>query len=402
MSVRVMSRVWDHSEQKGSRLLALLALADWADDDGYCWPKIAQLAIKCRLDERTAKRCLADLVADGEVERAGGGGRGNPSTYRVVVGVKGDNLSPFAGDAPRREAEARKGDKLATVSRAKGDKAATFPGRERVTPVAVKGDKSGSHIENHQEPSLTTSEQTPADAGGARGRAAAPAAARKAPADPAPHQALFGDLCHAAGLSPKDLVPGFREQLGQLAARLQEEPEADRPDRNTLLAIYRAERAALSARLGRDVDALTVWQFRQAIGRWITSRRQEAEDLQARAERALREAEDNARWLAERKKAAAATATGPQTGGAPADTWRRIAEGLRSYMPQATWDAWIQHLQPLRMDGGHLVVVAPSEMAVDWLSQERVSRELGRLADAAGLVGLRFMAAADAAEERAA
>ena len=40
MSIRVMTQVWDTSEQKGSALLLLLALADHAADDGFCWPGI--------------------------------------------------------------------------------------------------------------------------------------------------------------------------------------------------------------------------------------------------------------------------------------------------------------------------------------------------------------------------
>jgi hypothetical protein len=35
MSIRVMTKVWDHSTQKGSTLLLLLALADHAADDGF-------------------------------------------------------------------------------------------------------------------------------------------------------------------------------------------------------------------------------------------------------------------------------------------------------------------------------------------------------------------------------
>ncbi len=396
MSVRVMARVWDNSEQEGSRLLALLALADWADDDGYCWPKIAHLAIKCRLDERTAQRCLADLVADGEVERAGGGGRGNPSTYRVVVGIKGDNLSPFAGDAPRRVAEARKGDKSATVSRAKGDRAATLPKRERVTPEAVKGDKSGSHIENHHEPSLTTSEQAPADAGGARARAAAPAAA-------APQQALFGDLCHAAGLDSAALTKGTREQLGKAAAWLAGKPEADRPDRDSLRGIYQAEHAALSARLGRDVDALTVQQFRQAIGRWITSRQQEAEDRQRRAEQALREAEDHARWLAARARTAQTAAPAISDPDLRAvQAWQGIVDQLRGQMSLATWSSWLAPTQGTEIDDdGCLVVLVPSSYAKDWIGQ-RLGTALAPMVEAAGLTGLRLVVADAVAGERAA
>jgi len=40
MSIKVMSYVWEASKAKGSELLLLLAIADHAADDGYCWPGI--------------------------------------------------------------------------------------------------------------------------------------------------------------------------------------------------------------------------------------------------------------------------------------------------------------------------------------------------------------------------
>ena len=38
MSVRVSSRVWESSAQSGGGLLMLLAIADFADDDGVAFP----------------------------------------------------------------------------------------------------------------------------------------------------------------------------------------------------------------------------------------------------------------------------------------------------------------------------------------------------------------------------
>ena len=38
MSIKRMNAVWNLSKQSGSALLVLLALADRADDDGFCWP----------------------------------------------------------------------------------------------------------------------------------------------------------------------------------------------------------------------------------------------------------------------------------------------------------------------------------------------------------------------------
>ena len=69
MSVRVMSLVWDGYPGGGSELLALLALADWSDDDGRCYPSMASIGRKTRLSEKQARRLA---VAKGKVSGFGG------------------------------------------------------------------------------------------------------------------------------------------------------------------------------------------------------------------------------------------------------------------------------------------------------------------------------------------
>src|SRR4029077_18634791 len=44
------------NSQAHSELLILLAFADWAHDDGYCWPTISALATKARLSERAVQQ----------------------------------------------------------------------------------------------------------------------------------------------------------------------------------------------------------------------------------------------------------------------------------------------------------------------------------------------------------
>lgn len=113
MSIRVMSRVWDHSQAEGNRLLVLLALADFADDEGYCWPKVEPLAHKARIGVRTVQSALADLEALGELERSGRGGRGRSCTFRVVCGQNGAASAPF--DERRRGGGRAKGCCVCTV-----------------------------------------------------------------------------------------------------------------------------------------------------------------------------------------------------------------------------------------------------------------------------------------------
>lgn len=110
MSIRVMSRVWDHYPGKGSDLLAMLALADWSDDDGRCYPSVAALARKIRLQERQAQRSLRDLIKQGFLSVTGnehGGAPGMTRRYRVnlerLTGVTQDTPPQVDGCHARRE-----------------------------------------------------------------------------------------------------------------------------------------------------------------------------------------------------------------------------------------------------------------------------------------------------------
>jgi len=87
MSIRVMSLVWDGFPGAGSELLAMLALADWSDDDGRCYPSIAAIATKTRLSRSQAQRVIHGLIDGGFVEILGnefGGAPGTTRQYRIV------------------------------------------------------------------------------------------------------------------------------------------------------------------------------------------------------------------------------------------------------------------------------------------------------------------------------
>lgn len=62
MSVRVSTLVWGRSKAKGHVLMLLLALADQANDDGYCWPKQSTLARRLRLGSDRAVRKAIDAA----------------------------------------------------------------------------------------------------------------------------------------------------------------------------------------------------------------------------------------------------------------------------------------------------------------------------------------------------
>lgn len=88
MAIRVMTLVWDGYPGGGTELLALLALADWSDDEGRCWPSIAAISKKTRLSRSQAQRVVHHLIETGYVTVTGnetGGAPGSTRQYRINV-----------------------------------------------------------------------------------------------------------------------------------------------------------------------------------------------------------------------------------------------------------------------------------------------------------------------------
>ncbi|MBP6897329.1 MAG: hypothetical protein KBC94_23175 [Pseudacidovorax sp.] len=83
MSIAVMSRVWEKSSHGGASLLMMLAIADFADDQGRAYPSVATLAQKCRVQPRTANYTIAELKASGELEVKVGAGPRGTNLYRI-------------------------------------------------------------------------------------------------------------------------------------------------------------------------------------------------------------------------------------------------------------------------------------------------------------------------------
>ena len=91
MSIRLMSQVWEDTRvESQSELLVLLALADHARDDGLCWPSMRSIAVKARIEERSAQRIVRRLIEKGLIELVSQGGCidgcNTPNRYRVVLG----------------------------------------------------------------------------------------------------------------------------------------------------------------------------------------------------------------------------------------------------------------------------------------------------------------------------
>lgn len=121
-----MHLVWENAPCRENSLLILLALADWANDDGVCWPSMQKLADKARVDRRSAQRIVRKLVQQRLISIDEGGGRANQHQYTVERAAlcrpleNGDIQNSDIGDTER-----------ATL----GTERATFP-TQRATPVS--------------------------------------------------------------------------------------------------------------------------------------------------------------------------------------------------------------------------------------------------------------------------
>lgn len=69
MSIKLMTKIWDCDYGQGTKLLLLLALADMANDEGYCWPSYKTLARKIRVGEHHTIMLMNELVADGWITK---------------------------------------------------------------------------------------------------------------------------------------------------------------------------------------------------------------------------------------------------------------------------------------------------------------------------------------------
>lgn len=92
-----MSRVWDGFPGGGSDLLTMLALADWSDDEGRCWPSMASIAKKTRLSEKQARRVVHSIIESGFLIVTDNQ-QGGATSRRYQIQV--DRLTPPTGGTP--------------------------------------------------------------------------------------------------------------------------------------------------------------------------------------------------------------------------------------------------------------------------------------------------------------
>lgn len=98
MSIRLMTAVWE-LDLSATEKLVMLALADWANDDGHCWPSMKQLSGKTGMTDRGIRKVMGELVAAGHLERDERPGKG---VVYTVTPKKNTSETPEPRSAPPR------------------------------------------------------------------------------------------------------------------------------------------------------------------------------------------------------------------------------------------------------------------------------------------------------------
>jgi hypothetical protein len=91
MSVRISGRVWAHGPRERNARFVLLAIADFASDDGVAWPYVATIAERCVMTPRNVLRALKMLAKDGWISIEANPKNYKANAYQINLGKLSDD-----------------------------------------------------------------------------------------------------------------------------------------------------------------------------------------------------------------------------------------------------------------------------------------------------------------------
>ena len=196
MSFEVSTFYWDQcTDVTGRDRLVILALADYCNESGWCFPSVPELARRCRLSDRGVQKILARLAGGGHIAvEANGGMRktsGSP-THRYHLLAYQRSTGRGQGEPMRAPLDSAKGEQIT----AKGEQS------------AAKGEPASS-----PEPIIHSDPTTNA----APSRATGPPPAARKPSAAAP--AAAGDY--------QKVVKAYHDEIGTLTPIVEEEIKAE-------------------------------------------------------------------------------------------------------------------------------------------------------------------------------
>lgn len=97
MSHKTSLRVWEHSQTQRAARCLMLALADFANDDGIAWPGTVLLSKKINETPDYTDIIIKKCIKLGELEKYAGSGRGHPSRFAILCGLSPDEQKRLKG-----------------------------------------------------------------------------------------------------------------------------------------------------------------------------------------------------------------------------------------------------------------------------------------------------------------
>ena len=112
MSWQALSIAWSNTTASGAARLVLIALADAADNSGYCFPSHRHLARAANISPRASQEAVRHLERLELIERtasfdAGGNGRQTSNLYRIIGIADAADAAADAADARRHRTSVR-------------------------------------------------------------------------------------------------------------------------------------------------------------------------------------------------------------------------------------------------------------------------------------------------------